>query len=81
MCSNCSRKKCTKNFISYFNAIARQTMYRFLKTYMGKKIFFIIKHKKVTCAKLFSIFDIVSNKILEVKKTLQISVLKTIIKA
>lgn len=42
------KKKITKNFISYFNAIARQTMYRFLKTYMGKKIFFIIKHKKVT---------------------------------
>lgn len=48
MCSKCSREKCTKNFISYFNAIARQTMYIFLKTYMGKKIFLLLNIKKVT---------------------------------
>lgn len=40
------KKKITKNFISYFNAIARQTMYIFLKTYMGKKIFLLLNIKK-----------------------------------
>lgn len=40
------KRKMYENFISYFNAIARQTMYIFLKTYMGKKIFLLLNIKK-----------------------------------
>lgn len=62
------KRKMYEKFYQLFQCHCQTDYVHISKNVYGKEDFFIIKHKKVTCAKLFSIFDIVSNKILEVKK-------------